>query len=231
MIEINLLPGARKKSRSSGGGSSFDVRAAVASFAARFRDPWLGVAVGGVALGLLAVGGLWFLQGRTESRLIEQERVAVQDSARFDAIVKQRLAAEAQRDSIMRQMTVIAAIDGNRFIWPHVMDEISRALPTYTWLTSLAQQGSATTTAAEASASGSAPPLALRLIGYTVEAQAITVFMRQLEESPYLEGITIVSSDIADVEGKSVTEFTLDMKYSKPDPSIIRTVPLTVSVR
>ncbi len=231
MIEINLLPGARKKSRSSGGGSSLNIRAALGNLVARFKDPWLGVAVGGFVLGLLAVGGLWFFQGRTEARLVEQERVAVQDSARFDAIVKQRMAAEAQRDSIMRQMTVIAAIDGDRFVWAHLMDEISRALPTYTWLISLAQQGAATTTSADAVAAGTAPSITLRLIGYTVEAQAITVFMRQLEESAFIEGITIISSDVADVEGKTVTEFTLDMKYSKPDPSILRTVPLSVAVR
>ena len=231
MIEINLLPGSRKKTRSSGGGPSFDFRAAFASIAARFKDPWLGVAVGGMGLGVLIVGAMWFLQGRAENQLLERERIAVQDSATTDAVVKQRRAAEAQRDSILRQMTVIAAIDGDRFVWPHVMDEISRALPTYTWLTNLAQQGAATTTSPEAVAAGVVPALSIRLVGYTVEPQAITVFMRQLEESPFLENITIISSDVADVEGKVVTEFTLDMKYSKPDPSVIRTVPLAVAVR
>ena len=33
------------------------------------------------------------------------------------------------------------------------------------------------------------------------------------------------------VEGKEVTEFTLDASYQTPDSTAIRTVPLTVSVR
>ena len=98
MIEINLLPGARKKSKSTGGGSSFDVRAFVGSLGERFKDPWLGIAAGGLLVGVAAVGAMWFFQGRTAAALDEQLRVAVQDSARFDAVVKATRTAQAQRE-------------------------------------------------------------------------------------------------------------------------------------
>jgi Tfp pilus assembly protein PilN len=230
MIEINLLPGARKKTKSSGG-PSFDLKAAFASLGERFKDPWLGVAVGGATLGVLAVGAMWFLQGRTEAALIEQRQVAIQDSTRYDAVVKQRNAAEAQRDSIVRQMSVIALIDSDRFVWSHIMDEVSRALPTYTWLSTLGPTGAAASASPEAIAAGSAPPITIRIVGYTVEAQAITLYMKQLEDSPFLENVQFVNSDQADVEGKSVTEFTLDVRYTKPDPSTLRTAPLSIAVR
>ncbi len=229
MIEINLLPGARKKSRSAG--SSVDVRAMLGSLGERFKDPWLGVAVGGVAIGLAAVGAMYVFQGRTEAALLEQEQVAVQDSTRYDNVVKQTRAAEAQRDSIMRQMSIIAAIDGERFVWAHVMDEVSRALPTYTWLRSVAQANAATTVSPEAVAAGTAPKLAVRVVGYTVNIQALTIFMKQLEASPFLENVTLAVSQVATVEGKQVTEFTVEMNYSKPPASAIRTVPLTIAVR
>ncbi|MCL4212421.1 MAG: PilN domain-containing protein [Gemmatimonadales bacterium] len=229
MIEINLLPGARKKSRSAG--SSVDVRAMLGSLGERFKDPWLGVAVGGVAIGLAAVGAMYVFQGRTEAALLEQEQVAVQDSTRYDNVVKQTRAAEAQRDSIMRQMSIIAAIDGERFVWAHVMDEVSRALPTYTWLRSVAQANAATTVSPEAVAAGTAPRLAVRVVGYTVNIQALTIFMKQLEASPFLENVTLAVSQVATVEGKQVTEFTVEMNYSKPPASAIRTVPLTIAVR
>jgi hypothetical protein len=32
-------------------------------------------------------------------------------------------------------------------------------------------------------------------------------------------------------QGKEATEFRLDIQYEKPDPSALRTVPFTVSVR
>ena len=230
MIEINLLPGARKKSRSSGG-SSIDVRAFAASLGERFKDPWMGIAVGGVAVGLLAIGGMWVLQGREEAALLEQESVAVQDSTRFEGVVRATRVAEAQRDSIQRQMSIIAAIDGERFIWPHVMDEVSRALPTYTWLRSVNQTNASSTVTPEAVAAGTAPKLTVRGIGLTVDVQALTIFMKQLEASEFLENVTLAGSDATTVEGKQVTEFTLDMAYSKPPATAVRTVPLTIAVR
>lgn len=230
MIQINLLPGARKKTRSAGS-SAIDVRAMLGTLGERFKDPWLGVAAGGVVVGLAAVGLMYVIQGRSEAALLEQERTAVSDSTRYDNVVKQTQAAAAQRDSIMRQMAIIAAIDGERFVWAHIMDEVSRALPTYTWLRSVAQGNAATTVSPEAVAAGTAPRLSVRVIGYTVNIQALTIFMKQLEASPFLETVTLAVSEVADVEGKQVTEFTVDMAYSKPDKSAIRTVPLTVAVR
>ncbi len=230
MIEINLLPGARKKKGSSGG-SSLDVRALVASLGERFRDPWMGVAVGGAAIGLLAIGGMFYLQREATIALAEQERVAVQDSTRFEGVLRSTRDAAAQRDSILRQMAIIAAIDGDRFIWPHVMDEIARALPTYTWLRSVSQTNAATTVSPEAVAAGIAPRLSIRLVGLTVDVQALTIFMKQLEASEFLESVTLAGSDATTVEGKQVTEFTLDMAYSKPPESAVRLVPLSIAVR
>ena len=230
MIEINLLPGARKKKGSSGG-SSLDVRALVASLGERFRDPWMGVAVGGAAIGLLAIGGMFYLQREATAALAEQERVAVQDSTRFEGVLRSTRVAAAQRDSILRQMAIIAAIDGDRFIWPHVMDEIARALPTYTWLRSVSQSNAATTVSPEAVAAGIAPRLSIRLVGITVDVQALTIFMKQLEASEFLESVTLAGSDATTVEGKQVTEFTLDMAYSKPPESAVRLVPLSIAVR
>jgi hypothetical protein len=126
MIEINLLPGARKKSRSSGG-SSLDVRALVASLGERFKDPWMGIAVGGVAVGLLAIGGMW-VQGREEPRC-SSKGVAVQDSTRFEGVVRTTHSPSAAR--LDPAADVDHRRDRRRSIWPHVMDEVSRALPTY----------------------------------------------------------------------------------------------------
>jgi Tfp pilus assembly protein PilN len=230
MIEINLLPGARKKKGSSGG-SSLDVRALVASLGERFKDPWLGVAVGGATVGLIAIGAMWYMQRSETAALVESERVAVADSTRFEAVVRATSVAAAQRDSILRQMAIIAAIDGDRFVWPHVMDEIARALPTYTWLQSLVQTNAATTVSPEAVAAGIAPKLGIRLVGLTVDVQALTIFMKQLEASEFLENVTLVGSDATTVEGKQVTQFTLDLSYSKPPESAVRLVPLTIAVR
>ncbi|MBX3173565.1 MAG: PilN domain-containing protein [Gemmatimonadaceae bacterium] len=231
MIEINLLPGARKKSKGGSGGASLNIGALLGSLSERFRDPWLGIAVAGVVLGVAAAGAMWFFQGREEATLEEQQRVAVQDSTRFAAVLAQRSAAEAQRDAILRQIAVISALDGDRFIWPHIMDEIARALPTYTWLRSVTQASSTAPITPELAASGEVPPLSIRVIAYTVDIQAVTIFMRQLEASPFLANVTLGPTDQATTDGKEVRQFQLDMQFEKPDATAIRTVPLSIAVR
>lgn len=233
MIEINLLPNARKKSRaaSSGGGPRFDFDAIKGNLAARFNDPWLIFAVVGVVVGLVGAGAQWFYQGRQESALNERINIAVQDSARYASVLAQRTAAEAQRDSINKQISVISALDGYRFVWPHVLDEISRALPTYTWLNSVTQTNPTPATSPESALDDVVAPMGIRVVGYTVDVQALTVFMKQLEASNFLQNVNLAVSELSTVEGKQVTEFTLDMQYATPDPSVIRTVPLTVAVR
>ena len=112
-----------------------------------------------------------------------------------------------------------------------MLDEVSRALPTYTWLKSIAPSGAATALSAEQIAAGEAPPLGIRVIGVTVNIQALTIFMKQLEDSPFLQNVTLAVSAVAQVEGKEVTEFTLDMAYETPDPALLQSIPLKFTVR
>ncbi len=251
MIEINLLPGARKQKRTRS--TNVDFGAMLGNLAARFRDPYLIGAIASTVVAILAVGGLYLWQGRRISALTEREQVAVQDSTRYSAVIAQRQSAEAQRDSVVRQIKIIKAIDGTRFIWPHILDEVSRALPPYTWLKSLTQtsavsnlspeveagvgegeqKGKTKMAAAADSAAIAAGTLTFRIIGQTVDIQALTRFMKQLEASPWIEGVQLVRTDLILVQpsNKEATEFTLDMKLQKPDSALIRRVPLSIAVR
>lgn len=244
MIEINLLPGARKRTRSRG--PSLNLGDAFKDLAQRIRDPWMITAVGGVAVGLLAIGLMWTWQGRRESSLTEREQKAVQDSTRYSAVIAERVAAEAHRDAVRKQIAVITTIDGSRLIWPHVLDEVSRALPPYVWLRAIAQTSAVSTESPEVQAGvakgapkGPGDPaalvdesvLSLQVTGNTVDIQALTHFMKSLEASPFLQNVQLLSSDVVMQQGKEATEFRLDMQYQKPDASALRTVPFTVSVR
>lgn len=229
MIEINLLPGARAKSRS--GGRSLDLGAALEVLKQMITDPWLAVAVGGVLLGSITTGAMAVVQQRLETQIEGLIGTAQADSSRYKEVVDQLQVAQAKRDSVLSQMSIIAAVDGQRFVWAHVLDEVSRALPTYTWLRSVAPGGAATALTAEQIAAGETPPLSIRVIGVTVNIQALTIFMKQLEDSPFLTNVTLAVSAVAQAEGKEVTEFTLDMVYETPDPALLQTVPLKFTVR
>jgi len=116
MIEINLLPGARKQKRSRS--AAFDFGAVVGNVTERIKDPFLIAAVVSMVLALVVVGGLFLYQNRKMSALTEHETKSTQDSTRYADVIAQRRAAEQQRDSVIRQINVIRAIDGSRYIWP-----------------------------------------------------------------------------------------------------------------
>ncbi|HEX9483985.1 MAG TPA: PilN domain-containing protein [Gemmatimonadaceae bacterium] len=248
MIEINLLPGARRKARRAG--PSFDLAGSLASVRERVRQPWL---IGSVAIAIVAfaaVALLYVQQTRREAKINEALEKAVQDSTRFASVLREREKAEARRDTVLRALNLIRAIDDDRFIWPHIMDEVSHALPPYTWLVSLGYSGlgqaqTAIQTLAPLAANDSGSkkkrkPLGtvvlrdtirLRVVGNTVDIQALTRFMKQLESSPFLEQVQLAKSERSNDNGKEVTQFQLDMLYTRPDPSMVKRVPLAVSVK
>jgi Tfp pilus assembly protein PilN len=254
MIEINLLPGTKKKSRKGGGGGGasasmpkFDFAAWFDSMRQRIREPWLIAGITITVLTVAAVGGLYVRQAARAATVEVALQKAVQDSTRFASVLKEREMAEAKRDTVLRSLNLIRAIDDDRFVWPHVMDEISRALPPYTWIVSLGFTGAgqgqqAVTTVAAAPAEPgkkrrmvqTAVPrdtVRIRVVGNTVDIQALTRFMTQLEASPFLDQVQLAKSERAVDNGKEVTQFQLDMLYSRPDPAQMRRVPLAVSVR
>jgi Tfp pilus assembly protein PilN len=251
MIEINLLPGARKQKR--GRSAAFDFRAAFGGLTARIRDPFLIVAAASAILAVTAVGGLFLYQNRKMKALTEHETKSTQDSVRYAAVIAQRRGAEAQRDSVTRQISVIRAIDGSRFVWPHILDEVSRALTPYTWLKSVGQTSAVSAISPEVDAglgAGDAKnkarldaksdsdavaesQLSFRVVGQTIDIQALTRFITQLEASPWIENVVLMRTDNVLVQpgNKEVIEFTLEMKQQRPDSTVIRKVPLTVAVR
>jgi hypothetical protein len=73
--------------------------------------------------------------------------------------------------------------------------------------------------------------LKFRIIGQTVDIQALTRFMKLLELSPFVKNIQLARSELVAADGKDVTEFTLDAEYERPDPSVLTTVPVSLSSR
>lgn len=244
MIEINLAPGTRKAKKSSS--SKFDFSALTSGVMSQIKDPFLGIAVVGLVVGVLGVGGQYLLLNRREASLNERLTVARQDSARYANVRAELKLAEAQRDSVVRQLAIIRAIDGERYTWPHVLDELSKHLPQYTWIMQVQQtsavpsvvvrdsirgRGDARLEQINSAAQKAITRLQLRVVGQTVDVQAITRYWRQLEQSPFIENVNLIGSTTQTVAGAEVIQFTLDMQFQQPDPSVIRTVPLNVQVR
>jgi hypothetical protein len=257
MIQINLLPGAKKGAKGTAG---LSLPTSLGALGGGVRDPWLLAAAASVVVAVSTVGLLFTAQSARASEVGERLERALRDSTRYEKVLSARHKLAAERDSVYRQLQIIRTIDDNRYNWAHILDEVSRALPAYTWLTTIEQTTKAPLppgidSAATAKPAGKAPaaagatakkkadvkapvdsvsvhpPLGFRLVGQTVDIQALTMFMRQLESSPFIQKVALSKSEIVIVEGKDVTQFELSAEYEVPPAGVIRTSPLVVPVR
>jgi Tfp pilus assembly protein PilN len=216
LIEVNLLPGGRKRAaKGKKGGPSLSFK--LPSLSALPMDKWI---LGSAAVGALAIAAMaWLYLGVTKQRDETQVALdeAVQDSARFSDLIARTQLLTARRDSIAQRVGIIQKIDQNRFVWAHLLDEVGRALPDYTWLTELNQV--------------SPDPISVRLTGQAGNNFALTVFMEQLEASPFLQGVTLIQSQQEFVgqgsAGQQVVQgFILEVSYVQPPMEFLQTVPL-----
>jgi Tfp pilus assembly protein PilN len=262
MIEINLLPGDGKKKRraKTGGGAKFEFHPSlwIAAITEKITDKYLLGAIGAAAASGLLIAFMFISQTARARSLEQRETKAVNDSAQFSAVLNAKARAEATRDSLYQQIAIIKSIDDSRYLWSHLMYEVSNALPQYTWLTeitqtsqprsaavadtskkapadttkSLKQQAAARNLARKArsdSLLASAKDIKFRIVGHTVDIQALTRFMKSLEASPFIQNVQLARSDLVQAEGKEVTEFTLEAETQTPPAFAIKTVPLVVS--
>jgi Tfp pilus assembly protein PilN len=250
VIRINLLPGAADRAK----GGRFQPAQIRAALSERSKDRFLIAAVLSVVLALVTISVMHSRQAARGGALEERELKAVQDSTRYTAVLTAKRKAELTRDSLYQQLAVIKSIDDSRYLWPHLLEEISIAMPPYTWLTSVLQTSSPPnaaawdSTVAKAKAGGKDKESALkkaradsilmaasqstkfRIVGHTVDIQALTRFMKALEQSPFIRNVQISRSELVMTEGgKEVTEFVLEAESERPPPGVIQTVPLSLT--
>jgi Tfp pilus assembly protein PilN len=236
MIEINLLPGKKKK-KAAGAGfklSMPDFRAIIS----QVKDPWL---IGAIAAWVVVGGGgaALFITGRARLAVAEARLDAVRtEKRRYDIVIAQKRQAEKVRDSLVAEITMIRSIDADRYIWPHVLDQVTKALPPYTWITRIQSVGGIVAGAQPGQQqvvvttdSTGAPLVRVSIDGRTVDIQAYTTFLRQLAASPWFTDVTPANSQVVIEADRPVTSFNVTMRYRVADSVYIRTVPLVQAVR
>ncbi|MDH4131812.1 MAG: PilN domain-containing protein [Gemmatimonadota bacterium] len=226
MITVNLRPG--QKRRAAGGGGA-EVMARLKALGARVKDPYLVGSVAACAGVALWIGFSLISTNATYGSLGQQLEQAQEDHRRFDNLLKQKRRSEMIRDSLLAQITTIRGIDGNRYVWPHIFDEVAKALPPYTWLTTVTAMPPRQLP--EGADSTAVPPLVFRIEGRTMDLQAYTRFLRQLEASPWVAGVTPMEAKTIVDKERPVTQFSIQAEFDRADSAYIRTVPLTQSVR
>ncbi len=251
MITVNLRPGQKRKR------PGFQLRGAldgVRTLGTKIKDPLM---IGVAASWIGVLGWLGFVYLGTSRELGQMEpqlETARAENLRFKVFLADKRRQEMIRDSLIAQIATIRSVDGSRYIWPHLLDEVTKALPPYTWLVDMGGAvGTAGTTVAAAGPPATPPgppaakktpadsarldslaviaPVEFQLNGRTVDIQAYTKFLRQLEASPWVVNVTPVSAQTIVEKERPVTAFTIRATYRQADSAYIRTVPLNQSVR
>ena len=250
MIQVNLLPGLVKPVDAEPG---TEWRAIASRLRVNIRYPWF---IGTTLVSVVAIAAVVLLHLQQQQRrdvLVQRRANAEREANRYARVLGTRRRLHDERDAIGRQLEIIRSIDDNRYAWAHVLDEVSRALPAYTWLTSLEQTSgvpstptTTPTTPTSAPARGAkntpravvvadtvptATALTFRLIGQTVDIQALTLFMRQLEGSAFIQRVTLAKSEEVAVDGTTVTQFQLTASYEAPGAARLQTTRLVVPLR
>lgn len=90
--------------------------------------------------------------------------------------------------------------------------------------------GAAARARADSLYNGASNTLTFRITGQTVDLQALTLFMKNLEASPYIKNVQLTRSDLVTAANNQVTEFQLEAQSELPPPDVVRTVPLSIAV-
>lgn len=216
MIEVNLHPERGKSRRKKGTRIPITLPTGFGKKrggGGEGRDVWTTLAIALPLIALLAVGWLWFTQRSARSDLETRLEAATEDSARLADLRTLSDSLSARRAAISGRLDLVRALDEGRFVWPHLLDEVGRAMPAYTWLTLVRQN------AAE-------PVLEVQVDGMAANPLAITRFVRNLQSSPYVRDVRIMGSQQELVENVAAQAFKLMLRYEEPPLDAVRSEPL-----
>ncbi|MGI9626019.1 MAG: PilN domain-containing protein [Longimicrobiales bacterium] len=213
MIEVNLLPGGKKRQAKR---PAFSL--ALPKIGGVPTDKWM-LGSGLAIVVALAFGGNLFFEVQSRmGDLRENVELAVQDSVRYADLIQKTETLQSRRDSIASKVAIIQQIDAQRYVWAHVMDEVGRALPNYTWLSNIVQVSAG-------------DPMQFRIEGKAGNNFALTRFWNNLESSSFIRNVRLIMTEQTTErsgrgQGQGVYQFILEADMEEPPAELLTMEPL-----
>ena len=227
MIEINLLPGKKKKA--AGGGIALPD---FGELLKGVRDPLLIGAISAWAIVLAVVGFIFFAENGKVSALEQEVEDISAQHQRFQSVIREKRRQERLLDSLEIELTAIRDIDSDRYVWAHIMDEVAKALPDFTWLTGIEFIPAQLPDAVDMEEGVvERPPVIFNVTGRTADIYAYTRFLRNLTNSPWITNVRAGQTTQVLEEERAVQEFSITATYQLADSAFIRIAPLQETLR
>jgi type IV pilus assembly protein PilN len=189
MIRINLLKPERKEIRETSA-------APTPEFKEKGRQPFAAVIV---LLALVAIAVLFYYQKNAITKENNLLRDAQAEKKSLQDVVIKLDELEKQKNLFERKISVITQLQSRQENAVIIMDELSRHLPNWLWLTELsfsAQQ--------------------IRIKGRAVSNNLIADYIFSLEESPYFRNVNLISSTQRRMRNNQYLEFSLTATFVGP---------------
>lgn len=161
-----------------------------------------GALQGYVFLGLFAVGalvlsgGAYLYQSARLNRLNDDIAKAEKRQRELQAIKKQVDDLEKKRETFQRKVDLIERLKAEQSAPVHMLDELSKALPDFVWLTGM-EQGGAT----------------VKLTGQSNGLTPVADFISALQRTGWFPAVDLVSS----TETNNIVTFTLQASFRSPE--------------
>ena len=192
MIRINLSGTDRptKKRKGGGGGGGGGAPSTPGAMQAYLL---LGIFLGGA---LLVCLGLFFYVSGQIRELDTKIAAAEERQRQLQEIKRQVDALELKRATFQRKVDLIERLKAEQSGPVHMLDEISKALPDFVWLTNLDQSGSA-----------------VRLAGQSNGLTSIADYISNLERSGWFPNVDLASSN----ENANIITYALTATFVNPE--------------
>lgn len=220
-IEINLRPGPKKKRR--GRKPEFKLPD-FKGLLEQVKDPLLVGAIASWVVSLLFIGVVYAMEAGTLAEI--NPRLEQLEDRRRD--LRDEIEARQESDSLLAalasELSAIRQIDGERYVWPHIMEEIAVALPPFTWLIGVDYLPAVP----DLDEDVENPPTEVLITGHTSDMQAYTGFLRRLGESSWLTNVVGGATLMVEEQGRSVLAFSITVTFRQSDS--FATVPVLATV-
>lgn len=189
MIRINLLKPERKEIGEEPTGLAPEVRE-------KRRTPLASLII---LLAIVAIGALYYLQDKALKEEKNRLNVAQEEKKQLQYVTAALEELEHQKSTLQRKINLINSLKARQEIAVRTMDELSKNIPGWVWLTETSY------TAQEISIKGRA-----------LSNNLIADYVYSLENSPYLSDVKIISIAQRSVQSNQFLEFTLTARYDLP---------------
>lgn len=152
--------------------------------------------------GLILVIGITAVLERAKVSSLNRDVVDLREEVRsIQPQVDRVRRLTAQREDLERRLDIIRSLDQGRFLSVRMLDNISREVPRYCWLTSVQQMGLGGVT----------------ISGITFSNLIVADFMMRLERSEMFANIDLTQTNKGQIDSREVMEFSITAQLTPND--------------